>query len=69
MPKYAIAFKPDGQVFVHKTVETDTEQSAIRFFFDQHITEDYTQDDEGFNYFYEDFTDTDSPMGSIIQID
>jgi len=68
MPKYSIAFHPSSNNFIHKIVEMDSEESAIRFFFKNYVEDGYTSDDEGFAYFSEDFNDTEDPLGSIITI-
>ncbi|MBF0433046.1 MAG: hypothetical protein HQK83_17315 [Fibrobacteria bacterium] len=68
MPKYAIAFLAPNQEFLHKVVEMDTKESALRFFFQNYIGDNYSQDDEGYNYFVEDFSDTDAPQGNILEL-
>jgi hypothetical protein len=68
MPKFAIAFHSPQDNFVHKIVEMDTREAAVNFFFHNYVGDEYTKDDEGYNYFSEDFNDSDSPLGSIIDI-
>ena len=68
MPKYAIAFVTPKPSLVHQVVEMDSRESALRLFFNQHITHGYTQDAEGFSYFKEDFSDPENPLGSILEI-
>ena len=68
MPKYVLAFHIQNQDFIHKVVEMDTKDSALRFFFQNYIGDTYTQDDEGFNYFLEDFNDPDAPQGNLLEL-
>ncbi len=68
MPKYAIAFITPKPSLMHQVVEMDSRESALRFFFNQFITSGYSQDNEGFSYFKEDFSDPESPLGSILEI-
>jgi len=68
MPKYAIAFITPKPSLVHQVVEMDSRESALRFFFNQFISSGYSQDNEGFSYFKEDFSDPESPLGSILEI-
>jgi hypothetical protein len=69
MPKYAIAFHSTDGLFHHKIIEMDTKESALRFFFTNHIENEYTPDEEGYNYFREDFLDPDTPLGNILDIE
>jgi len=68
MPRFAIAFHSPGDNLIHKVVEMDSEESALRFFFTNYLGDKYTKDDEGYNYFSEDFHDNDEPLGSIMEI-
>ena len=68
MPRYAIAFHYPGDNIIHKVVEMDSEESALRFFFSNYLSDRYTTDDEGYNYFSEDFHDQDGPPVSIMEI-
>ncbi len=68
MPKYAIAFVSPDSSIVHRIVEMDSRESALKFFFQQFVTQGYTQDAEGFNYFMEDFFDPECSMGSVLEI-
>ena len=68
MPRYAIAFHLPGENLVHKVVDMDSEESALRFFYSNYLGEKYTKDDEGFNYFAEDFNDPDNPLGNILEM-
>ena len=68
MPRYAVAFHSSQSTFVHKVIEMDSKESALRFFFNSFVEDDYTKDDEGFNYFSEDFGDSGNPQGSILEI-
>ena len=69
MPKYAIAFRSSESKFYHKLVELETENAALRFFFTNYVNDNYTKNEEGFNYFSEDFNDPDEPMGNILEVE
>ena len=68
MPRYAIAFVTPKPSLIHKTVEMDSREAALKFFFKQHVSQGYSQDAEGYSYFLEDFDSADEPMGSILEI-
>ena len=68
MPRYAIAFHNQGVEFIHKIVEMDSEEAALRFFFQTYVSSGYTSDEEGYVYFREDFHDVDDPLGGIVEI-
>ena len=68
MPKYAIAFHSTNGSFEHHLVEMDSREAALRYFFQNHVDDAYTKDEEGYNYFVEDFEDPDNPMGSILEL-
>ncbi len=68
MPRYAVAFVTAKSALIHKVVEMDSQETALRSFFEQHVAQGYTQDAEGYSYFLEDFKGADEPMGSILEI-
>ncbi len=68
MPKYSIAFHSPSGKFYHKQVELETQNAALKFFFDNYVEDEYSKDAEGFSYFSEDFGDPDEPLGSILEI-
>lgn len=68
MPRYSIAFITPKPSLLHHVVEMDSRDSALRFFFNQYVTNGYTKDSEGFSYFKEDFSDPENPLGSIQEI-
>jgi hypothetical protein len=53
---------------IHQIVEMDSREAALKFFFQQHVSQGYTQDAEGYSYFLEDFNTSDEPMGSILEV-
>lgn len=68
MPRYAIAFVTSKPSLLHRFVEMDSRDAALRAFFDQYAaSEGYTSDAEGFAYFLEDFNGPEEPMGSILE--
>ena len=68
MSLYAIAFHSSQKDFLHKIVEMDSREAALRYFFTNFVGDEYTKDDEGYNYFIEDFQDSKDPQGSILEI-
>lgn len=46
----------------------DSRESALRFFFNQYVSQGYSKDNEGFSYFKEDFLDAENPLGSILEV-
>ncbi len=71
MPKYAIAFivpSKSSPSVCHRLVEGDTKEAALRRFFDEELKEYYSEDDQGFFYFKEDFFDDRTQSGSIIEV-
>jgi hypothetical protein len=68
MPRYAIAFITAKPSLIHHLVEMDTREAAIRFFFLNHIGDEYSHDDEGYSYFKEDFFHPDAPLGHVLEI-
>jgi hypothetical protein len=71
MSKYAIAFvvpAKNNPVVRHKLVEGETRDAALRRFFDEELKDFYSEDDQGFFYFKEDFFDDRVQSGSIIEI-
>ena len=71
MPKYAIAFvAPAGTHPVKHAVIEDTDRdSALKKFFAQELNEFYSNDEQGYFYFKEDFFDRTLRSGSVIQLD
>ena len=70
MSKFAIAFVlPSTEChLMHKIVESETRDSALRKFFDEEINSVYSADQHGFNCFREDFFDDQSKSGDIIEL-
>jgi len=65
MAKYSIAFiSPVGNKLIHKVVDKDDKDTALRAFFSEYATSIYSNDDMGYHYFKEDFFDENS--GSIL---
>jgi hypothetical protein len=69
MPKYAIAFVTSKPVLIHHLVALDSREAALRFFFKQYLGDAYSQDEEGFTYFKDDFFNADSPMGHVLEVE
>ncbi|OGS36459.1 MAG: hypothetical protein A2293_00040 [Elusimicrobia bacterium RIFOXYB2_FULL_49_7] len=68
MNKYSIAFLSPGNNLLHRIVMAKNEEEALRTFFNEIKLASYTQDDEGFFYFKEDFTFGDRPAGNVIKL-
>ncbi len=68
MPRYSIAFIVPKPALIHRLIEMDSRDAALSFFFQEHITQGYSKDTEGFNYFLEDFNSPEDPMGSILEV-
>ncbi len=70
MLSFSIAFiAPDEKgSLIHKVVDADDEQSAMKLFFAEKAVKYYSNDDQGFYYFKEDFSHPKEPAGSIIKI-
>ena len=52
----------------HRIIEGETKEAALRRFFEEELKEFYSEDDQGFFYFKEDFFDDRVQSGSIIEI-
>lgn len=71
MSKYAIAFvlhSKSNPAICHRIIEGESREAALRHFFDEELKEYYSEDDQGFYYFKEDFFDDRTPSGSIIEL-
>lgn len=68
MPKYSIAFVTPKPALIHKVVEMDSKESALKFFFQQYVLQGYSQDVEGYGYFLEDFNAPEEPLGSMLEV-
>lgn len=69
MPRYAISFVTSKPSLIHRLVEMDSRDAALRSFFNEYAaSEGYTSDSEGFAYFLEDFNNPEEPMGSILEV-
>jgi hypothetical protein len=70
MPKYSIAFVTPSKssALRHRIVEADDRDSALRRFFNEEASEFYSNDDQGFYYFKEDFFDEIAASGNIIEL-
>ena len=70
MPNFAIAFIVPSKVtqLNHRIIDAENKESALRKFFDEELKEYYSEDDQGFFYFKEDFEDERANVGSIIEL-
>lgn len=71
MPKFSIAFISPNQKnqLKHRIIEGTDQESVLRFFYNEELTDFYSNDDQGYHYFKEDFFDSESPSGSVIICD
>ncbi|MGL1936027.1 MAG: hypothetical protein OCD01_13450 [Fibrobacterales bacterium] len=67
MARFVIAHYSEKQGTVQKVVELESQETALRFYFEQYAQE-YSNNEEGFLYFKEDFFDESKPMGSITEL-
>ena len=70
MPRFAVAFvtpSQNGQL-VHRILEGENKETVLKTFFTDSVSEFYSNDEQGFHYFKEDFFDDTTPAGSIIEI-
>ncbi|MFH1761172.1 MAG: hypothetical protein ABIA63_08725 [bacterium] len=68
MKRFALAFISPGSNLVHRIVEAENQEEALNIFFNTVNFISYTRDKEGFEFFKEDFLDTDLSSGSIIEL-
>ena len=70
MPRFAVAFVTPSQnsQLVHKIMEGENKESVLKTFFTESVSEFYSNDEQGFHYFKDDFFDDTTPSGSIIEI-
>jgi len=68
MPRYIIAFVTAKPSLIHKFVEMDSRDAALRYFFQHYVGSDYSQDADGYTYFLEDFDNPEEPLGSILEV-
>jgi hypothetical protein len=68
MPKFSIAFvaPAENSQLKHRIMEGADQESALRSFFSEEAAEYYSNDDQGYFYFKEDFFDQAIPSGSVI---
>lgn len=71
MPKFSIAFATPGDKMqlLHRIIDSPDQDAALKTFFNEEATRFYSDDDQGYFYFKEDFNDASYPCGSIIQCD
>ncbi len=71
MTKFSIAFISfDNQnPLRHRIIESTVKDAALKVFFEKELTDFYSDDEKGFSYFKEDFFDTNTGCGSIIELD
>lgn len=70
MPRFAVAFvtpSENGQL-LHRLIESEDKETALRSFFKEFAREFYSEDEQGYHYFKEDFYDEVSAGGSLIEI-
>lgn len=71
MPKYSIAFiaASENKSLKHRIVESTDVDSALKAFFKDELAEFYSDNEQGYHYFREDFFDEALAAGSIVQCD
>ena len=70
MPRFAVAFVTPSQnsQLVHRIIEGENKDTVLKTFFSESASDFYSNDEQGFHYFKEDFFDDTTPSGSIIEI-
>ncbi|MBN1759546.1 MAG: hypothetical protein JW863_14560 [Chitinispirillaceae bacterium] len=70
MPRFAVAFVTPSQnsQLIHKILEGENKESVLKTFFTESVSDFYSNDEQGFHYFKDDFFDDTTPSGSIIEI-
>jgi guanylate kinase len=69
MTKFSIAFivPSKAKPLRHRIIESQDQDSALKSFFTEEASEFYSDDDQGFFYFKEDFFDETNLLGSVIR--
>ncbi len=70
MPRFAVAFvtPSENSQLVHRILEGESKDSVLKSFFTETASEYYSNDEQGFHYFKEDFFDDTTAAGSIIEL-
>ena len=71
MPKFAVAFvaPTEKSPLRHRIMDAADKETALRSFFSDEAAEFYSNDENGYMYFREDFSDATNPGGSIISLE
>ena len=69
MKRLSVAFISPGSNLVHRIIEAESQDAALKQFFDTVNFVSYSRDQAGFDFFKEDFFDGDMPSGSILEIE
>jgi hypothetical protein len=71
MPKYVIAFvaPTDQKSLRHRIVESPDLDGALKSFFKEEVADYYSDNEQGYHYFKEDFYDEALASGNVIQLD
>jgi hypothetical protein len=71
MPKYAVAFvaPSEEKSLKHRIVEGTDVETALKAFFKEELAEYYSDNEQGYHYFREDFFDEGLTAGSIIALE
>ena len=71
MPRFSIAFitPTEKALLKHKVVEAPDQDGALKSFFSSESSAYYSNDEQGYFYFREDFFDEAIESGSILKID
>ena len=71
MSKFAVAFvaPTEKSPLRHRILDAADKETALRAFFTDEAAEFYSNDENGYMYFREDFSDVSNPSGSVIALD
>lgn len=68
MTKYSIAFISPETKLIHEIIDAENQEEALKDFFYSTRMLCYSNDDDGYYYFKEDFSDHTQKDGSIIEL-
>ena len=70
MPKFSIAFTAltDKNPLRHQVLDAPDQEAALKEFFGKELLDLYSDDEQGYFYFKEDFADRSNRCGSVIQV-
>ena len=68
MPRYAVAVIAPKNKILQKVVDGEGQEDALKKFFAEQMFNHYTNDEQGYFYFKEDYFDPQEPLGSVLEV-